>query len=930
MIRCVSILLILAVFTAAPTGAASGQDSVPTANAPPAILNPGVEEPAPLSADSEPRPVISGSVESVEITEEIRESVEPDQPTRVPTQPDAMVVFRSSFEDPSDRDLDGWPDGWVRKRGPDYPWYLKIGMRHEPAIDGNQALRIELNGSAGAAFGPPIAVRSQFSYLFEGYIKTAGLRHDAAYYTVTFYDAKGASVQRFTSERLTHAAEWTKVTIGPMAIDSPQVDHAMIGVHLTPGASADLTGSASFDHLWLGRLPSMTLSTSRPYNVYTDATGLEVTCRVSGIFEPDPEVEFQLLDIEGRQVLSHVERLTANAAANSDEPDSLQSESLGFHDSAVWKPRIAEPGFYRIRCTLRCRDRLLLEREQTLVLIDPASNPPRGEFGWTLPKGDHPLSLSALERILPQMGINWVKLPLWVSDSDSRRLDQLVAFAERMSQHGIETVGLLSEPPAEARSQFGEATLLQAADMFTTEPELWYPLLEPVMARLSLQVRWWQLGMDDDVSFVGYPNLPRTIARIKSELQRFGQEVHLGIGWRIFDQQLSAPQPPWDFLNLTGTPQLTDQELASYLPAFDGKRCRRWVSIEPLSRDHYSTETRASDLIHRMLAAKMAKAEGVFVTDPFSESGGLMNADGTPGELLLPWRTTAAVLAGSQYLGQIQLPNGSQNHVFERDGAVMMVVWNRNRTRERIHLGDDLRVTDVWGRRTTPKREAGESVIEVGPLPSFVTDIHPAILRWNMAVQFERSSIPSVFGVTHENGLVVCNTFGQGAGIKARLDLPESWKVAPRLLDFKMATGEETVQPFGVALPYDASSGREPVRIDFEVNADQRYKFSVFRQLDVGNGDVTLDVATHLSDRGELEVEQFVTNHTDKTVSFKCFLYVPDRRRLMTQVIELTHDRDRKLYRLPDGAELLGKTLWLRAEEINGNRTLNRRFVATE
>jgi hypothetical protein len=187
-----------------------------------------------------------------------------------------------------------------------------------------------------------------------------------------------------------------------------------------------------------------------------------------------------------------------------------------------------------------------------------------------------------------------------------------------------------------------------------------------------------------------------------------------------------------------------------------------------------------------------------------------------------------------------------------------------------------------------------------------------------------------VFGITHDNGLAVRNTFGQGVSVKARLDLPESWKVAPRLLDFKLATGEDTLQPFGIALPYDASSGRVPVRIDFEVSADQHYTFSVYRQLDVGEDDVTLDVISHLNDRGELEIEQSVINSTDQTVSFKCFLYIPDRRRLMTQVIELTRDRDRKIYRLPEGTELLGKTLWLRAEEINGNRTLNRRFVAEE
>jgi hypothetical protein len=922
------ILLILAVLPATRTSESGGQDAVP--DAPPRFFNPDDSVSGPAlgnlgSGQESPAPA-----KTSEISEDAAEPIEPDPPRAAPTQPGGTEVFRSSFEDASDLDLDGWPDGWVRKRGAEYPWYLKVGMRHEAAVDGQQALRIDLNGGAAAVFSPPIVVRSKFSYLFEGYLKTDGLNNDSAYYTVTFYDAQGATVQRFTSELLTHAPVWTKVTIGPMVIDSPKVEHAMIGIHVRPGARADLTGSASFDHIRLNRLPSMTLSTSRPYNIYTDAAELEVNCRVSGIFESEPQIEFQLLDIEGRKVLAHVENLSISTARSSTGADQPSQEDLGFHAAAAWKPKLDAPGFYRIRCTFRCRKGLLLEREQTLVLIDPASNPPRGEFGWTLPKGDHPLSLAALERILPQMGINWVKLPLWVSDTDSRRLDQLVAFAERMSQRGIETVGLLTEPPSEARSRFGETVSLQAADIFSTEPELWYPLLEPVMARLSLQVRWWQLGLDDDVSFVGYPNLPGMIGRIKSELQRFGQEVNLGLGWRVFDQQLPSPQPPWDFLTLTGKPQLTDEELVHYLPAFDGRRARRWVSLEPLSQQEYSTETRASDLIHRMLAAKMAGAEGVFVTDPFSESGGLMNADGTPSELLLPWRTTALVLAGSQYLGNINLPNGSQNYVFERDGEVMMVVWNHRNIQECINLGESVRVTDVWGRRTTPKRSGANSVIDVGPLPGFVTGIHPGILRWNMSVKLERSAIPSVFGITHDNGLAVRNTFGQGVSVKARLDLPESWKVAPRLLDFKLATGEDTLQPFGIALPYDASSGRVPVRIDFEVSADQHYTFSVYRQLDVGEDDVTLDVISHLNDRGELEIEQSVINSTDQTVSFKCFLYIPDRRRLMTQVIELTRDRDRKIYRLPEGTELLGKTLWLRAEEINGNRTLNRRFVAEE
>ena len=40
-----------------------------------------------------------------------------------------------------------------------------------------------------------------------------------------------------------------------------------------------------------------------------------------------------------------------------------------------------------------------------------------------------------------------------------------------------------------------------------------------------------------------------------------------------------------------------------------------------------------------------------------------MRADGMPAELLLPWRTTAAMLGGAQYIGQMQLPGGSENRI---------------------------------------------------------------------------------------------------------------------------------------------------------------------------------------------------------------------------------------------------------------------------
>jgi hypothetical protein len=120
------------------------------------------------------------------------------------------------------------------------------------------------------------------------------------------------------------------------------------------------------------------------------------------------------------------------------------------------------------------------------------------------------------------------------------------------------------------------------------------------------------------------------------------------------------------------------------------------------------------------------------------------------------------------------------------------------------------------------------------------------------------------------------------------------------------------------------------VRIDVHVNGDRPYQFSVYRYLEVGLGDIEIEVTSHLNVQGELEVEQKFTNHTTEPVSFKCMLFAPERRRLVAQIIRLGQAQETKTFRFPNGQQLIGKTLLLRAEEINGQRILNRRLVAQE
>ncbi|HTU25973.1 MAG TPA: NEW3 domain-containing protein, partial [Pirellulales bacterium] len=185
-----------------------------------------------------------------------------------------------------------------------------------------------------------------------------------------------------------------------------------------------------------------------------------------------------------------------------------------------------------------------------------------------------------------------------------------------------------------------------------------------------------------------------------------------------------------------------------------------------------------------------------------------------------------------------------------------------------------------------------------------------------------------VCGVPFENSLTLRNFFPQGISGRARIVGPADWKIEPQTIDLGLSAGEEAKLPFTVTLPFDAVSGQRPVRIEFDLGADRHHQFTVYRTLRVGSDDLKIEASSRLNEQGDLEVTQVVTNRDPEPVSFKCSLFAPDRRRMMSQVIELRSDTDTKIYRLRNGQELIGRELWLRAEEIGGQRTLNFHFTA--
>ena len=845
---------------------------------------------------------------------------------------DGPEVFRCEFGEEWDQNYDDWPDGWSRRRGKGYPEYVSVKIvDSEEALAAGRCLQVDLDGGAAVAYSPPIRVTPLHSYTLRGAIDTTGIEFDQAYLSLTLLDENRERLETYRSEMIGHAEGWSSLTLGPIEPRSQEVRLAVLGLHVQPGRQADLKGRVRFDEVLLTRLPRITLELSNAHHLFTDPSEITVDCHVSGITRDTQKVKLILEDALGNH-LAETDRALETTTAPGSFSLSMDSETESqpaLVGSVRWQPPIAAPGFYRMVAELAGHEGPVHLRDATAAVIIPQPDRAGGEFGWSLPDRGYPLELFDLSKVISQAGIGWVKFPLWFgADADEEILQDLIRFGERLSVHGIQMVGLLSEPPPEVLEHFKDVEPLSAAVIFSAAEKIWYPSIKPIMIRMATQVRWWQFGGDTDNGFVDYPNLSEKAAKLKAKLDEVGYGVNVGFGWGWLHELPEVEKAPWQFLVLSSSTPLTQHELPVYLDSAERPGVRRWVVLTPLAKDEYPMETRVLDLVHRMMTAKIHDAEGIFVPDPVNDQCGLLREDGGPGELFLPWRTTAITLASSKYIGSIALPGGSENRIFLRDSDAVMVVWNETPTEEILYLGEDVHRTDLWGIESVPGRDHHRHVLQVDRTPVFVTGLDPAIVKWRQEFAFDEPQIPSIFGRQYNNGFQVHNTFDHAVSVTARLVTPDVWKVTPPETFFRLDKDQGHHQSFDIFLPYDATSGAHEVRCDFELHSQEPIRFSVYRHMHVGLGGIRVEVRTHLNTKGELEVEQHFINDTDDPVSFRCYLYVPKRRRQKLDIVGLGHGRDVQRFRLPDGKELIGQTLWLKADEIGGGRGLNHQFQA--
>lgn len=840
--------------------------------------------------------------------------------------PPGVRVREYGFGEEDDADFDGQPDDWLRRKGPGFPAFVQSVIDPDEGAAAPGSLRIDANGGAAAYYSAPLVVDPDHSYVVTVKLKTAGLAKSAGLVSLSFLDAQRRRVQRHISRPLSATSNgWVTVQIGPVS-GSADVKFAVIGCHLIVSDQADIRGTVWFDDLRLGQLPRLELATNFHSHFVQESAPVETRSQITG-FRPNVAyaVRLDLLDID-QQVVETAEQ----------ELHDLDLAQSGNQLVVPWTLPRQRVGYYHVRVRVHASDEEQITRSTSFAVMDLLSQPRKlGEFAWSLPAGELPLANRELVDICSQAGINWVKQPLWspAANGEWDRAGKLTELLDGLGARHIQAIGMLSDPPARVRSKFA-ANWAGISEIWSLPADFWRPSLQPVLARFSSHVRYWQIAGDNDTSFADVRDIGALLDHVHEEIRQIGQGAEFAVPWTGRRPIAGLEATRRVITAIPGDPGEAGMEWKATRPANVAAQANYWVNL-PV--DESASETPANQaalLVRRMVAAKIHGAELISTNQLFCDGCSLLNRDGSPGSLFLPWRTAALHLQQAQYLGSLQMAGGSENALFSRDGQATLVIWNPTPREERSYFGPAAYVRDIWGRRfplrDDPQNQ--EQVVSVGPSPIFLCNCSEAVLRWRIAVQYEIGQSKSEYGA-HPDAVLGVNSFKQGISGSAALILPRDWVAEPKEWPLQLGPGQRWRLPFALTLPPYASLGTEPTYVEFRLQAEQPYRFRVMLPYRIGQDDVGLKVQEKQLEDGRWQIEQIISNRTNppETLSFRATLFVPGMQRQKVLITKLMPGaEDRRLFYLTPGAAVMGQELRLRLEQDGGRRLINFRWNTGE
>jgi hypothetical protein len=582
-------------------------------------------------------------------------------------------------------------------------------------------------------------------------------------------------------------------------------------------------------------------------------------------------------------------------------------------------------GWYDAVLDMTSRGQFVGRQELQFVRLadDDEPNPPDPRFGVIAT--DLPIEgWSQLPDLLPIMSAGRVKLSVWSAGGDVEQIDPagFDTLLEDLQKNGITLTACLTGVPPEIARNIGGADWSNFAD---APIDAWRGELSYLVARHANHLERWQFGDDQNAAdFLQKPGMRKVYDLLYTEFAKVMVQPDLAMPWPAW-YDLTGNLPATVALSIS--PDILPSQIPLYIQDLHGHAGHNLSLSLQLLDDRYGREVQIRDLAQRIVYALAGGATRIDLPIPFTVLKDGDHVTPQPRELLLIMRTLLTQLSGTTFRGKIPNVGNVDAFLFDRNGQGVVVIWNRGQEDDTkslaLNLGDHPVRVDLWGNTTPLIVSNSDSInLQVGPMPFFLVDIDGDTAQMRASVGLDQPLLESSFH-PHARRIHFSNPGQSTITGMVKLVPPAGWSLTPSVFSFSLNPGEVFDHELTIEFPYNSFAGAKAITANFQVQSDHLTTFTVPITVNLGLGDVGMRTLA-LRDKGDLVVQQMISNYGDKPINYTAFVVYPGQPRQERLVTQLDPGRTIiKLYRFPEVHFIPNAKVRSGLREVEGTRILN-------
>jgi hypothetical protein len=810
---------------------------------------------------------------------------------------------------------------------------------------------VRMDGGAFELVSPRFPFDPRLSYRLHGQIACKNLLGHEARIELHVFDHSGEPREVFKTSPASGDQDWQDVQSKLIAIQESRSLVGEIRMVVEPRGNGHGLGFVRFDSIQLHQLPRLSLECDSKFHIVDLGKSATFTLSAIGLPPSIAAVDFKVLDVDDRVIAENQVPLTtvdhieiqdnvagspAWARSNSARRRSgrASGQSKGWAVTlAQWKPELSQPGYYRLKAVLGGS----IQQEVPVLVINSDGIQP-GPFGWSL--ADTPPEVFGADfiEILQKTRPGWIKVPVWFDYRDRHSSEAILGLLTQLHSMDIQCVGVLNRPPETSDKLFGTESDKLHPVAVMSEPQVWQQAMEPILTQLGMKLKWLQLGDDEDRSLAKNLALREQLNEIQKKLRLIGQEFNLVVGWdwtapvnsssgAQTDQELA-----WKALCYSSPSPISSDEILKQVESAADPRWQIWSSIKPLPRSQNALRFRVTDLIEQMMTVREAGIPAAFVSRALDEESGMFSDGGLAGDLLFPWLQMISAIGTREFAGTMELPNGSSNRVFIGEGSSVVILWSNEPLVEQLFVGEQIDVRDIWGRsvdfQPVPLASGGMlHRIPVGKWPVIIRNADGNLIRWQQQFELLVDNLPSEISAQGMIPVQIVNTMS--LPVEGTVDVISSSLIEGDSFqqDVSSPSGESRRYDLPFNFRPDASTGHHLLEFAFDIQNEQRHRFSIFKDVRLGHPDIELEwTVVRLNDQ-LVEVQVDLKNGLDSSVSFDCKLFPRNAAYQRFQILDAGTGKTSHVHRVivPQQSVSEQSPIWVRCEQIGTDLVLNYR-----